>query len=148
MKPKTESPFPVMKPPFDKMGEHVNRAVSVVSLALPDGYRLAEIKAFRKSEARRLELAGLFLPARSKSYIFVDKALSHQARVQTLLHELAHALDWGIRGRSNHDLGWGCAYSLVYRVYIGEVTSVRAYGDGRVKYVDEEGQPYEAMAAL
>lgn len=68
--------------------------------------------------------------------ISLNAAMSEHIAIDTLLHEWAHALSWslvldrlsrqealapGDFQDASHDEAWGCAYSRVWRVYIGRV---------------------------
>ena len=61
-----------------------------------------------------------------KFFIDIDRSLTQQMAIETLLHEYAHALAWSHRHdkmndeeltRKQHDATWGVAYSEVYRVF-------------------------------
>lgn len=68
--------------------------------------------------------------------IMLNSALVEHEAVDTLLHEWAHALSWHlvldrlatdavldpeVFQKASHDELWGCAYSRVWRAYIGEI---------------------------
>jgi len=49
--------------------------------------------------------------------IVVDRRLSEEMAIETLLHEWAHAISWN--SYKPHGPKWGRAYSRVYRTYLG-----------------------------
>ena len=53
--------------------------------------------------------------------IVVDSRLSQRETVDTLIHELAHVLDWShVHGHTqDHGPTWGVRYAYVYRRYHG-----------------------------
>jgi len=61
-----------------------------------------------------------------KFFIRINKDISEESAIDTLLHEWAHArawnhlhdsLDWYEFEKRSHDASWGVAYSEVYRIY-------------------------------
>jgi len=61
-----------------------------------------------------------------KFIIRINRNLSEQSAIETLLHEIAHARAWSHLHDSlscaefeerSHDASWGVAYSEVYRIY-------------------------------
>lgn len=72
----------------------------------------------------------------SRFVIRLNTFLNEHVAVDTLLHEWAHALSWHLVldnlskhaemeddefEQAAHDEVWGCAYSRVWRVYIGHI---------------------------
>jgi hypothetical protein len=68
--------------------------------------------------------------------ISLNSSLDEYEAVDTLLHEWAHALSWHlvldrlakdaliapeVFQKASHDELWGCAYSRVWRAYIGQI---------------------------
>ena len=49
-------------------------------------------------------------------FISINKKLSVDAAIETLLHEMAHAKSWG-KDNEDHGINWGKEYSKIYRVY-------------------------------
>jgi hypothetical protein len=73
---------------------------------------------------------------KSRFVIALNIAMNENDAVDTLLHEWAHAISWhlvldqlsrrpglapGDFQEASHDEVWGCAYSRVWRVYIGRI---------------------------
>lgn len=73
---------------------------------------------------------------RKRFVITLNLALDEPGAVDTLLHEWGHALAWNLTldrlsrqaamdpedfQEASHDEAWGCAYSRVWRVYIGHI---------------------------
>jgi len=73
---------------------------------------------------------------KSRFVIMLNSALIEHEAVDTLLHEWAHALSWHlvldrlakdpaldpeVFQKASHDELWGCAYSRVWRAYIGDI---------------------------
>lgn len=63
---------------------------------------------------------------KKKFFIRINKDISEESAIDTLLHEWAHgrawnhlhdSLDWVEFEERSHDASWGVAYSEVYRVY-------------------------------
>lgn len=63
---------------------------------------------------------------KKKFFIRINKDISEESAIDTLLHEWAHArawnhlhdsLDWHEFEERSHDASWGVAYSEVYKVY-------------------------------
>jgi len=76
---------------------------------------------------------------RSRFVIMLNSSLEECEAVDTLLHEWAHALSWHFVldrmarqpslvpaefEQASHDELWGCAYSRVWRAYIGEILPI------------------------
>ena len=73
---------------------------------------------------------------KSRFVIALNANMNEHDAVETLIHEWAHALSWNLVldrlsrqdsvdphdfQEASHDEAWGCAYSRVWRVYIGHV---------------------------
>ena len=73
---------------------------------------------------------------KSRFVIALNAAMNEHDAVETLIHEWAHALSWNLVldrlsrqaavdpedfQNASHDEAWGCAYSRVWRVYIGNI---------------------------
>ena len=148
---KSNDHFPIISKALEDKGisPELRRTIGVVALAMPEPKRLAHIGFLPKRYSKRDPLlGGFFKPGDPDSTIAVNRKLSWHAREQTLIHELGHCLDFGVApGRCmGHDLGFGNCWSMVYRVYISEVFSIRCSGDGNVAWVDNEGRWYSAKA--
>jgi hypothetical protein len=73
---------------------------------------------------------------KSRFVIALNANMNEHDAVETLIHEWAHALSWNLAldrlsrqdsvdprdfQEASHDEAWGCAYSRVWRVYIGNI---------------------------
>lgn len=129
------------------------RALWVACLALPPNRRLVRVHMYQGKEIvdeTGNRLLGYFRrigPNAAEIGLSKDKD-DLPLRSNTLVHEAAHLLDWGVapnRGK-DHNLGFGDAYSLMYRVYIGEVTTIRLDGRGTIYWVEGTGAVRVAKA--
>lgn len=58
-----------------------------------------------------------FNRAKSTFLVRIEKSLSENAAIETLLHEVAHCLAWD-KDKEDHGPNWGKAYSIVYRKFL------------------------------
>lgn len=87
------------------------------------------------------ETAGECVRRPKRFVIRLNRNLSEAIAVETLLHEWAHALAWNFAldrlakapettaeefQAAAHDESWGCAYSRVWRAYLGVIREAEA----------------------
>lgn len=78
------------------------------------------IHVHRRRLRAKMKLAGDTDLRGNKFYIRVNRLLSFQDQMETLLHEWAHAVVWFVvypSGEDHHD-EWGVAYARIYRAFI------------------------------
>lgn len=52
--------------------------------------------------------------------IGIASGISRDNAVSTLVHEWAHALNWGDRSKFDHSDKWGACYAQCYRIVYGD----------------------------
>jgi hypothetical protein len=82
------------------------------------------------------DILGECIRRRHRFVVRLNNKMAQEQAIETLLHEWAHALAWNysldrlarepgvspeVFDRASHDETWGCAYSRVWRVYVGRV---------------------------
>lgn len=51
-------------------------------------------------------------------YIFIDRRQVFDLQIDTLIHEVAHALTWHGNDDDHHGPEWGLAYAKIYRAFL------------------------------
>ena len=82
------------------------------------------------------DILGRCARRKTRFVIALNANMNEHDAVETLIHEWAHALSWNLVldqlstqagidpqdfQEASHDEAWGCAYSRVWRVYIGNI---------------------------